>query len=499
MELQFHKSTCACLDWATREVQNQEQTQELKLPDSMPDIGRVLATWGQCVLRSKEWRSNGVSISGGVMTWTLYAPEDGSDPVCIEAWVPFQMKLDFPETDREGTIRTACILRSADARTVSARRMMVRVNVAALVEALEPAEREIWIPGEMPEDVQLLRRTYPLRLSREAGEKTFLLDEELNLPASCPVPEKLISYEIQPEILDQKVMGERIVFRGTANLHMIYQSEEGRLHSCDQEVPFSQLAELDQEYGQDADVQIMPAVTSLELELEEDDRLRLKCGLVAQYVVNDRVMLELVEDAYSPQRKVTISDQPLYLPITLEQRREICQGEQVIPGASGQIVDTSFFTDYPRVTRNGEMAFLEIPGTFQVLYYDNEGNLQSGSVRFEEKKELLVSPNAQLHAFISSNGRPQASVSGNGVNARMDIELNMNTISNQAMNMVTGLDVGELTEPNPARPSLILRRAGDEQLWDLAKQCGTTVDAIRQANQLQTEPVSGQILLIPVP
>lgn len=499
MELQFHKSACACLDWATREVQNQEQTQEVKLPDSMPDIGKVLATWGQCVLRSKEWRSNGVSISGGVMTWTLYTPEDGTDPVCIEAWVPFQMKWDFSETEREGTIRAACLLRSADARTVSARRLMVRVNVAALVEALEPTEREIWQPGDMPEDVQLLRRTYPLRLPKVAGEKTFLLDEDLTVPSSCPAPEKLISYEIQPEIQDQKVMGERIVFRGSANLHILYQSEEGRLHSCDLQVPFSQLAELDHEFGQDADVQILPAVTSLELELEEDDRLRLKCGLVAQYVVNDRVMMELVEDAYSPQRRVAASDQPLYLPVTLEQRREICQGEQTISGVAGQIVDTSFFADFPRMTRNGEITFMEIPGSFQVLYYDDEGKLQSGSARFEEQKELPVSPNAQLYAFVSSNGRPQATVGNNGITTRMDVVLDTNTVSNQGMNMVTGLDVGEITEPDPARPSLILRRAGDEQLWDLAKQCGTTVDAIRQANQLQTEPVNGQILLIPVP
>ena len=79
MELQFQKSQCRCLGRAVREVKNTELTQEVRLSDGMPDIGRVLGAWGQAVLRSKEWRAGQVSASGGVMTRILYAPEDGSE------------------------------------------------------------------------------------------------------------------------------------------------------------------------------------------------------------------------------------------------------------------------------------------------------------------------------------------------------------------------------------------------------------------------------------
>ena len=53
MELQFQRTACSCLEPVVREIQNVEQTQELKLPDGMPDIGRVLAAWGQTILRGK--------------------------------------------------------------------------------------------------------------------------------------------------------------------------------------------------------------------------------------------------------------------------------------------------------------------------------------------------------------------------------------------------------------------------------------------------------------
>ena len=84
MELQFHKNVFPCLQRVCREVQNQEQTQEVRLTDGMPDIGSVLGAWGQVLMRGKEWRGGGMNMSGGVMVWVLYAPEDGGQPQCVE-------------------------------------------------------------------------------------------------------------------------------------------------------------------------------------------------------------------------------------------------------------------------------------------------------------------------------------------------------------------------------------------------------------------------------
>ena len=84
MELQFQTNRIPCLRQVKSEVQTQEQTQELRLPESLPDVGRVLCAWGQMVVRGKEWQSDFMGISGGVMVWVLYAPEDGSPAQCVE-------------------------------------------------------------------------------------------------------------------------------------------------------------------------------------------------------------------------------------------------------------------------------------------------------------------------------------------------------------------------------------------------------------------------------
>ena len=42
MDLQFDEKILKCLQCAVREYQTQEQTQELRIPEDMPDVGIVL-------------------------------------------------------------------------------------------------------------------------------------------------------------------------------------------------------------------------------------------------------------------------------------------------------------------------------------------------------------------------------------------------------------------------------------------------------------------------
>ena len=88
-------------------------------------------------------------------------------------------------------------------------------------------------------------------------------------------------------------------------------------------------------------------------------------------------------------------------------------------------------------------------------------------------------------------GSGQITVNGN-------LSTDLTTTVHQQIPMVTGLELGELRQPDPVRPSLILRRAGGSRLWDIAKENGSSMDAIRRANGLQEEPAPDRMLLIPV-
>lgn len=498
MELQFNKSVCTCLQKLTGQVQSQEQTQEIRLPDGMPDIGRVLGAWGQVLMRGKEWRGSGMGVSGGVMVWVLYAPEDGTDARCVEGWIPFQTKWDFLDPGRDGTMRVACMLRGVDARSTSARKLMVRAGISTVGEAYVPGQTEVYFPGELPEDVQLLKRTYPMRLPKEAGEKPFALEEDLSLPASCPKMHKLIRYSLHPELIDKKVMAGKVVFRGAAILHILYCDEDGGIHNWDFEIPFSQFTDLDADYDQDATASILPAVTSMELEVGEDGILHLKAGLTGQYVIRDMQMVEVVEDAYSPHRSVKLQAEQLELPVVWEEKTDTLRAEQAAEISADRVVDVAFYPDAPGLYRDPEGMNADLNGVFQMLYLDTEGNLQGAAPRWSDTWTMSASEDARVDMVLWPSGIPQATVSGSNVILRSDVLMDTVTTAQQGIPMVTGIALGEMVEPDPERPSLVLRRAGEENLWEIAKQSGSTVAVIEKANRLQGEPEKGRMLLIPV-
>lgn len=496
MELQFEKRSLTCLYPAVEQVQNQEQTQELRLAEGMPDIGRILGAWGQPILRGKQWQADSISGSGGMMVWVLYAPEDGSREQVLESWIPFQMRWGIPEDLHEGAMRMSCRVRAVDARSVSARKILIRAGMAAQVEGFVPMTAQLsGIPGEL-EGVELLKTSYPVRLTREAGEKTFLLDEEVTLPEGAG--EKLIYYTLQPKITDKKVMSGKVVFRGTGNLHVLYRGEDDRLHSWDAELPFSQFDALSEEPGTDAQADLVPCVISLEVEPGQDRQLRIKCGLVCQWRVTCRELLETVEDAYSPNRTLQLQQQELELPVVLEQRRENLYGEQTIPAQVDTCVDLSFQGDYPRQTRGGDGAQLEGNGVIQALYYGEDGSLQSAAARWESRKKVEADRDTALWITAQSPENLSAEPGAGGTTVKMELPVSLTATARQRFPMVTGLELGEVQPPDPERPSLILRRAGADRLWDIAKESGSTVDAIRKANRLEADPEPEQMLLIPV-
>lgn len=494
MELQFEKIEYPCLRTALSQTQYQEQTQEVRLPDGWPDAESILGAWGQCVMRGKQWNGDTATVTGGVMGWILYAPADGSAPRSLEVWIPVQMRWDVPAGSRDGYLRCAWLLRSIDARMLSARKLMVRATPGIQMEALEPYAATVYQPKTIPEGVEFLQNSYPMTVPGEVGEKAFTLDEELQTPSDL---EQVLRCQIIPTVREKQVLGNKAVIRGDARLNVLYRDADGQLHTWDPVCDFSQYSDLDRDYDKEAELTATMAVSGLETVLAEG-RMGLKCGFVAQYTVWDRIMPEIVEDAYSPRREVSPKMEGLQLPALLDRIEETVAMEGAMNLQPGRIVDVTACREFPVMRKAGDLAEMELNGTFHVLYEDEEGKLRSTQLRGSGIWELPVSAAASVTGEMLHMSDPLITRNGDQLCLSWETVCQMCAVSREELPMVTALELGQPTPMDPNRPSLILRRAQSDSLWELAKDCGSTVSAIREANGLDEEAVAGQMLLIPV-
>lgn len=469
MELQLKERKLRCLGQSAADTVNVEQTLELRLPENLPPIGRVLGAWGQPLLRGKDWQADKALANGGVMVKALYESEDGLGVHCVEGWIPFALRWELQDSKVDGHLMVSCQLRSVDARQVGAEKLMLRASVSAMAQALEERDYPVWEAEGLEGDVQLKCADYPLCLATEAGERPMTLEEELILPPGQMDLSQLLFYQLTPRVTEKKLMGDKLLFRGTAQLHAVYLGVDGMLHAYDTELPISQFGELGREYGPEAELWVEPAVTDLELSQLDDSRLRLKADILGQYVVYDRPTVSVVEDAYVPGRPVELQLQQVVLPSVLHRQTENIDPQTTAP--VGEVVDATVYAAQPRL---GGDATVE--GTHSFLYYDEENVLQTADQGFTQQLPL-------------AQGRPLAWLSPVS-------RLHLWYMDDAPLTMVSGLTVGETV--NSQRPSLILRRAGELSLWDLAKKCGSTVETIREANGLEGEPQANQMLIIPV-
>ena len=493
MELQFNQTEVSYLNPVVQECRNLEQTQEVRLSDGMPDLDRILGCWGQFVLRGKEWRTDTVSITGGVMLWVMYRPEDGGAPVVLDGWVPFGAKWELPRDTREGKMLVQPVIRFLDARSVSPRKVLVRCGVGVNMTALAPEDVVLSQPGEIPEDVQLRLRNMAVRLYAQAGEKSFALEEPL---PGLGADRKILYCTAQTALTDQKVVGDKIAFRGSISVHTLLRGPEGQVEGRELAFPFSQLVELDRAYGSEAEAELQICVTNLETEEDSDGTKRVRGSFAAQYAVSDVTEVQMVEDGYSTQRDLTLHRQELPVHPILERRWETLSGEAALPEQVNSAVDLAAAWEFPTRDREAGECVLEASGTVWLLSQGEQGPEGHG-MGWSGRTAFKIGDNAVPTVTAMQPGAPQLNPGAGKITVENRVRLTL--FSREGLTMVSSMELGEPTPKDPNRPSLLLCRAGDAGLWELAKGSKSTMEAIARANGLEGEPQKGQMLLIPVP
>lgn len=489
MELSCEKEVITFLEPAVVEPQSVELGQEVRLSDGMPDIERILGVWGQPTVRAHSWDSEQLTASGGVMAWVLYRGTDGSVQ-SLDAYVPFSAAWDLPPDCPEGTFTVGVHLRFADGRTVSARRIGLRMGLGLIPRALRYRQEEA-VHWEANPAVEVLTKCYPMRLLRTAGEKHFVLEEDL--PIGAGSASSVVSLSLNPVCTDCRVLGEKLAFRGNANLHVLYAGTDGQLFCEDYPMNFSQFTMLDEIYSTRAEAAVNLCPEGVETDVQEGS-LHVKLSLCAGYTVGDVTDLVLAEDAYAPGKALKLEKVTLPIPSVLDDFNSTVEFEKSLGERMESILDLCVCTDAP--VRRASDGKLLLRGSIQALGLDAGGAMVGSAARWEQTADLAVNPGARLLCDCEGPAVVRTEPSGEGMTAHAVVNLHLCCLCGEGYGAVSAMEL-EQNPGNAAAPSLILRRFGGS-LWDLSKACNARASDIRRVNRLEGEPVPGQMLLIPV-
>ena len=502
MELAFEQKQRSCLHRTAHLSLAQEQTQELIIPDSMPDASRTLICYAEPEVQSKTNREGSLLVTGTLRAGCLYADESGGLQL-LTSELPFTVKLENAELREDTQTLVRCCVRSADSRLINSRKVLLRVTVLVQADGYEPQTESMSTLKDPPACLQLKTQTYETNAPVELSERVFQVSEELNLPDGRPQIGRLVSCSLTPIVQEQGLVGSKAVLKGTANLQITYLDTENALRTLSFSVPFSQYCQMEGNYDQDETLESALLVTGVQLEpvaSEQSQKLLFGAGLLAQCMVVQPQALTLCEDAYSTKGEFQPQweTQERTMRLDAQTLREPVRAS--FPAQAAAVLDCRVYPDAQALERTDDGVAVHVPLRADIVYTDADGAVQSETFRTEVSCHTALSVDGLCEAVCMLQPEGYASAGSGAVELRYDAVFQVQTFSRQTLQNLSGGTLDLTKQQKTQRPSVVIRRMSENAaLWDLARQYRTTAQSIQQANHLtQPEADAGQLLLIPM-
>lgn len=496
MELAFESSAIPYLHCAADTTAEQEETAEIIIPDSWPDAACVCSCFAEAMLRGKDCREGSLLISGGIKAGIFYQPETETAPRVLDCYLPFTVKIDQPELNAQSQVLCSCTIRSVDAKTVNSRKLRLRAEISCCVQAWNQQEDTLYTLKEHPGFLQVRTADYPLLLPVETGEKSFAVSDTPELPDGRPTISQICKCICTPLMTDQKLIGNKVVFKGFLRCAMIYADDTQHLYRWEAELPFSQYCELKGDYDEER-VAVIPAVTGYDIQLDGEKRISITANLLVQCLVTAAQTISVAEDAYATRGVLQPEWKTYAFTPTIDEVRTALPVRMQAPTQLLQLLDWDLYADQAVITRESDGVLIKVPMRLLVTGFDTDGALRSETVQLAGEYRTALSQDSICRAHAVPLN-VTISESGGSLLIDANTQLQSEFYAKQPLKTLCGGEIVPLESPN--LPQLLIRTVEQNSLlWDIAKIYGSTVSSIQAANDLQGTVVpQTDLLLIPI-
>lgn len=494
MKLEFLTEQTACLMPVLRETRTAEETAEVILPDSCPDIDSVLFVSGIAFFRGKELTEGRAAVSAGVSAIALVQPQETGGTELAEAYIPLSLKLEDQRIRPGMEMEVRVTLRQLDGHLVSPRKVMIRATVSAEITLWERGTQEHLVDTAQ-KGVYMLHKTAAVRCLRAMGEKNYTVEDAVR-PESQGDIRRIGGVQAELRHTDARLTGTRAVLKGEAELRFLWFDGEGQCRSGTAVLPFSQYIDLGDCEDQD-ELQLWSCLTGLDAEPSVDGTgVNVTLQILTSAKVWGRQEISYTADLYSTMGETALEWQDSSYESLLDRQYFTPAGSGDISGELQQLVFACCIPGEGGHVRSGELVELTLPVTAAVLWQDPQGALRAGTVRVQLEASSRAAEDCRF-TLTGDSLTATASPGTEGLNVKVSGTMEVDSYGGCSVREVVG---AELTEQptGAAGPSLMIRRVRPEEtLWEIAKAAKTTEAAIRGANGLADGETPTGMLLIP--
>ena len=484
------------------------------VPDTMSDMAEVILDSGLIQLEPVKVQRERITVRGKLDFHVLYRKEEGGLQA-LGGSIPFEEAINVPDLDEKDYVSVSWQLEDLNTEMIHSRKLGIKaiVTLEAKAESLYDTEAAVDVRGEDDEiHLQVRRERIPAAAIALRRKDTYRLKQDITLPGSKPVIERMLWTEMKLAGCQAKPLDGQIHLEGTLMVFALYEGgESGMVQWVEEGIPFSGEVEMQ---GAAADMIPIIGLKLIHRDLEErpdyDGEMReLSVDAVIELDVRlyEEQELELLQDLYATNREIVLDTGEAVFDQILTRNFGKCRVAEKVEMETDprvlQICHSSGSVKLDGVeVRENELA---VDGVLEVklLYLTDEDarpvqaatrlvpfHYEAETPGITEDSIWYLEPGLeQLTAVMAGGGQAEL---------RGVITLDLFVLQPETRQIILQAQVHPVdTEKMKAMPGIVgyLVQPGDS-LWDVAKRFHTTEKSILEANELPGDAIKAGDCLI---
>lgn len=486
----------------------QEQSIELDhvLPDYYPDVQRLIKCFVHPTVTSSVVDGNRLNYELSAEVRILYCAPGSHLLQCITQTLCFSRSAELPAPGC--SVQISATADYCNCRALSSRRIDVRGAVTLRIRTWGYDRREL-ISDAQGEGLQVRRIPVTFPEKHFHCSRSLVLSEEIELGSAQPGLLHIVRCSGKAVEKNRKFISGKLSVQGELQVQLLYACErdgEAHLEPMQFTIPYSQLLEPEGLEEQDA-CSLRTEVVSCDVKPVGDEagavRL-LRCESELRITLDGmrQGSGELAADAFSTRQKCRCTGESVLVeakPVPFSESLSVSVNLAAPDGEPAQVYDAWCCIREISAAREEDIT---VSGRLVCFVLIKE---KDGSPRLLEKEETI------LYKIPSGDGQTRAEVEGevdgcsytitkNGeISVKADVSLKGILRQFTPCQVLTDIEVlEEAVQKETCALRLYFGNAG-ESVWDIAKECCTSIGAVMEENDL-TEDALGEdtMLLIPM-
>lgn len=481
---------------------------DFTLPDYCPDIGKLLKCRLEPMITSREVNFDSLTVEGNARISVIYLDDRDKKIRCCDRNYPFKASVPYDNSTENVKLLVDVHVDYVNCRAVSQRKLDIHGAFTLHITAVCSKMSEFMTDAQ-GEGLRLKKCSRDISDLASCTQSSFDISEAIELSEGKPPISSIIRTGAVLCMEECKAIANKLIVKGDAIFSMVYCTEQGdEPEHMEYVIPFNQFFDVS---GIDdtcmTDLKMSCDAIDVSLRTDADGeyrRIDVDIRAVADIRAYRAKHVEWITDAYSVDYEVScrqkqIKPERLCSTVydTVIFKQSVDTGDVKIDSISDlwcNVLDSrSSYRDGKTVTTGNLAVCMIVRDPRQGVVY-TEKNVRFDCAVAQEANGQIIRPECRVN--VKSCGY---TITGdNRVEIQVELCVNSSLYEEIPTKLVDSIDLDE-SRPKSAesRPAAVLYFAEQgEELWDIAREYNSSVEAIREDNDIDGETVSDSRLLI---